>query len=114
MRVRHLTAQGNVDGEGWLLDPAAVRHGLLVAGRVAQLAGPVDLDSHAARGVLDHGLDDCIVVERLEVGAAVLTNDEGFVSAALHPARYAERPAVDLAARRTAWIQTLRERRGAP
>lgn len=114
MRVRHLTAAANVDADGWLLDPAAVRHGILVAGRVAQLAGPVDLDTHAARGFMDHGLDDCIVVERLEVGAPVLTNDEGFVTAALHPARYAERPAVDTEARRAEWGRTLRERRTAP
>jgi hypothetical protein len=72
MRIRHLTAAENVDTEGYLRDPALVRHGLVVGGQVAALAGPVEPLTHLNLDFPEHGLDDCLVAEQLAVRAAAL------------------------------------------
>jgi hypothetical protein len=77
MRVRHLTAADNVAPDGSLIDPLAVRHGLIVAGRVEALAGPVDPLTHLNADFTEHGLEQCAVVERLEVGAPACFEEAG-------------------------------------
>jgi hypothetical protein len=77
MKVRHLTALENVAPDGSLIDPAAVRHGLIVAGRVEALAGPVDPSTHLNADFSEHGLEQCAVVERLEVGAPAYFEEDG-------------------------------------
>src|SRR5918998_1158191 len=57
MRVRHLTPAENVAPDGSLVDPLAVRHGLIVGGRVAALAGPIDPPTHFNADFEEHGLD---------------------------------------------------------
>src|SRR5947207_15937263 len=112
MLVRHLTAARNVDPDGWLIDASAVRHGLIVAGRVAELAGPVELASHLNSDFAEHDLDRCVIVERLEVGAAVVRGADGLVFAAAPDQAYQPLGCLDLAARRAAWLAALAERRG--
>ena len=75
--VRHLTAADNVAQDGSLIDPTAVRHGLIVAGRVEALAGLVDPHTHLNADFAEHGLEQCAVVERLEVGAAACFEEDG-------------------------------------
>ena len=77
MKVRHLTAADNVAPDGSLIDPSAVRHGLIVAGRVDALAGAVDPLTHLNADFAEHGLEQCAVVERLEVGAPACFTEDG-------------------------------------
>lgn len=112
MRIRHLTPRDNVDAEGILIDPLLVRHGLLRAGAVADLAGPVDPLTHLNLDFPEHGLDDCLVVERLAVGAPVLLDGDRFRTAQAHPAAYTSRGRVDVGARRAAWQAAHRAARG--
>ena len=77
MKVRHLTAADNVAPDGSLIDPTAVRHGLIVAGRVSALAGLVDPATHLNADFDEHGLEQCAVVERLEVGARACFEEDG-------------------------------------
>lgn len=73
MPVRHLIDRDRVE-DGVVTDPSAVRHGSIRAGKIEALAGTVDLDSHLDPSV-DHDLDPCFVVEALEVGSPLLTED---------------------------------------
>ncbi|CAA9219826.1 MAG: hypothetical protein AVDCRST_MAG77-420 [uncultured Chloroflexi bacterium] len=121
MQVRHLVARDNLSPEGRILDPTAVRHGALRAGRVYALAGPIDAETHLNLDFPDHHLDPCVVVESLTEGAAALATpipdvDEPaspYLLAATAPTAYDHRGPVDVGARRTAWLAALRERRNA-
>src|SRR5689334_17427132 len=102
MLIRHLTAADNVDASGSLIDTLAVRHGVVVGGRVAALAGVVDPLTHLNLDFDEHDLERCAVAERLEVGAAVQTTEAGlrFVTAAAETYRHLG--GVDVQARRLA------------
>ena len=112
MLVRHLTAAANVDSAGWLIDPGAVRHGVVVGGRVAELAGPVERLTHLNSDFEAHDLDRCVVAERLEIGAGVLRGSDGLVFASAAESAYQPLGRVDLTARGVAWRAAIAARRG--
>src|SRR3954449_9482026 len=103
MKVRHLTAADNVAEDGSLLDPRAVRHGLIVAGHVSALAGLVDAETHLNADFDEHGLEQCAVVERLEIGAAACFTEDGLRQAWADDAAYEPLGRVDIAARLREW-----------
>ena len=103
MRVRHLTAADNVADDGSLIDPTAVRHGLIVAGRVSALAGLVDALTHLNADFDEHGLEQCAVVERLEIGAPACFGEDGLRLAWADDAAYKPLGRVDVSARLRDW-----------
>lgn len=106
MRVRHLTAAENVAPDGSLIDPTAVRHGLIVGGRVTALAGPVDPHTHLNSDFEEHGLEQCVVVvDALVVGAAAHFGEDGLRLAWAADAHYRPLGPVDTQARLAAWRQ---------
>jgi hypothetical protein len=111
MLVRHLTAAANIDSTGWLIDPGAVRHGIVVAGRVAELAGPVERLTHLNSDFDAHDLAQCLVAERLEVGAAVLRGPDGHIFASARDDAYQPLGRVDLTKRGIAWRAAIAARR---
>ncbi|MFN8634046.1 MAG: hypothetical protein U0893_09340 [Chloroflexota bacterium] len=113
MKVRHLTAIQNVAADGSLIDPLAVRHGLIVAGRIEALAGPVDPETHLNADFDEHGLEQCVVVERLEVGAPACFEEDGFRMAWAADAAYEPLGRVNISERLRAWraVRTARPRR---
>ena len=114
MRIRHLTAAANVAPDGSLLDPLAVRHGLIVGGRVAALAGPVDAPTHLNADFEEHGLDRVVVVEALAVGAPARFAEDGLHFAYAADEAYRPLGRVDLAERLHAWRVARTERRAVP
>ena len=111
MKVRHLTAADNVRADGSLIDPRAVRHGLIVAGRVSALAGPVDPLTHLNADFTEHGLEQCAIVERLEVGAPAHFDEDGLRLAWAADSEYRPLGRVDVQARLREWRAA---RAGAP
>jgi hypothetical protein len=112
VRIRHLVAADNVDAQGFVIDPLLVRHGIVLAGQIADLAGPIDPRTHLNHDFHEHQLGECLVAERLERGAALLWNGERFRAAQLRPGAYAPLGPVDVGGRRAAWQQAVgRERR---
>ena len=103
MRVRHLAAVSNVAPDGSLIDPLATRHGLIVGGRVAALAGPVDPLTHLNADFEEHGLDQVVVVEALAVGAAALFTEDSLRFAFAADEAYRSLGRVDLCERLRAW-----------
>ena len=108
MIIRHVVAQDNVAGNGRVIDPGRARHAVVVAGRVADLSGEVDPRTHLNLDYADHRLDWCVVVERLERGAAVARDGEGFIWARVSVSHYGRLGPVDVNARRLAWLQSRR------
>jgi hypothetical protein len=108
MRIRHLVSTDNVDGDGFVIDPLLARHGLVVAGRIAQLAGTIDPRTHLNHDFPDHGLDDCLVAERLEIGALLRWEGERFSIAGARPAAYTALGPVDRDGQRAAWQHAVR------
>ena len=103
MKVRHLTAADNVAEDGSLIDPTAVRHGLIVAGRVEALAGPVDPQTHLNSDFTEHGLEQCAIVEQLVVGARALFDEDGLRMAWAADSEYQPLGRVDVQARLREW-----------
>ena len=106
MKVRHLTAADNVREDGSLIDPLAVRHGIIVAGRVSALAGPVDPLTHLNADFAEHGLEQCAVVDALTVGAAAHFDEAGLRQAWAADSDYRPLGRVDVQARLKEWRAT--------
>lgn len=112
MTVRHVVEIGNVDEEGFIIDPAKARHCAIQAGALLQLSGPVDPLTHLNRDFAAHTLGDCVVAERLEPGALVLRELTGrFLVASTRPEALRRLRPVDVDARRIAWLEVHRRRR---
>ncbi len=112
MGIRHVVEAANVDADGFVIDPSAARHCVLLRGAVADLSGPVDPLTHLNSDFRHHALDGCVIAERLELGARVVTDGDGGLTLAFaRPSGMARRGAVDIDARRIAWLDALRQRR---
>lgn len=111
MIVRHLVDRGNVDRDGAIIDPVAVRHGTIVARRVGSLAGPIDPATHLNLDFPGHVLANAVVVEELILGAAVVLDPTGEAFQLASPRRTAfqRRGRVDVDARRAAWQRVARD-----
>lgn len=112
MTVRHITAVGNVDDDGYLVDPSLVHHGSIQGGRIGSLAGLVDPATHLNREFPEHEIGECVIAAELAVGAAVVMDDDGILVRAVprHDVM-SDLGHVDQGARRTEWLQVLRDRR---
>jgi hypothetical protein len=104
MRIRHLIAAADVDAEGRILAPERARHGIVVGGKIAALAGPVDPLTHLNLDFADHRLDSCLVAESLDVGAALLADDGVWQLAYTPRGAFAHLGPVDVGARRMEWL----------
>ena len=107
MRIRHLVAADNVDAQGYVIDPLLVRHGIVLAGQIGDLAGPIDPQTHLNRDFLEHRLEECLVAEQLERGAALLRDGDWFRMALVRPSRYTSLGPVDVDRRRADWQRTV-------
>lgn len=104
MNVYHLVAAENVGDDGLIMDARLVRHGVIEAGRVGALAGPIDPLTHLNLDFAAHQLGECVVVAALAVGAAVGFAGDGFAVARPQRAAFARLGAVDVGARRAQWL----------
>lgn len=109
MRIRHIVAAENVDAEGLIIDPLQACHGIVVAGRIAQLAGPIDPLTHLNSDFPDHRLDDCLVAERLENGAQLLWEGQRFRMASAPREAIQPRGPVNVEQRRIDWQNALKQ-----
>ena len=114
MTVRHLTQANNIDGDGFVIDPADVHHGAIQGSEIAALGGPVDPTTHLNRDFPAHEIGECTVVERLEVGASVVLDAQGqFTHAPVRDDAFRSFGRVNQGARRAEWLQLMAERRAA-
>jgi hypothetical protein len=102
MRIRHITSVDNLDAEGWLVDPLRAIHGIVVGGQIADMSGPIDPLTHLNLDFPGHRLGACLVAERLERGAALCWDGDGFALAEARALAYKRLGKVDESARRAA------------
>jgi hypothetical protein len=107
MRIRHLVAADNVDTQGYVIDPLLVRHGIVLGGQIGDLAGPIDPQTHLNRDFLEHQLEECLVAERLERGAALLHDGDRFRMGLVRADAYTSLGPVDVDRRRADWQRTV-------
>jgi hypothetical protein len=107
MRIRHIVAMDNVDAQGYVIDPLLVRHGIVLGGQIGDLAGPIDPQTHLNRDFLDHRLEECLVAERLDRGAALLRDGDRFRIAMVQATAYISLGPVDVDRRRADWQRTV-------
>lgn len=103
MRIRHLIAAADVDAQGRILAPERARHGIVVGGRIASLAGQIDPLTHLNLDFTEHRLDSCLIAEMLEVGAPILADEDGWIIAYPLYSAFAHLGTVDVGMRRTVW-----------
>jgi hypothetical protein len=110
--IRHMVASGNVDQEGYVIDPSQAVHGVILHGLVKEFSGSVDPVTHLNRDFPDHHLGPCVIAMRLEPGSPVLVDSEGQLTfAQARPSAFKRSGRVDVGARRLEWLQVHRERR---
>ena len=110
--IRHVIGRDDVDpATGLVTGAERARHAIIVAGRLADLSGPVDPATHLNLDEPDHLLTTCVVAERLEPGAPVLRDGEVWWSAPVAPTSYARRGRVDLGRQRAEWLAATRAAR---
>lgn len=114
MRIRHLVERQNVDSNGIVRDATAIRHGLIVGRCVGALAGAIDPDTHLNLDFHEHRAGECVVVERLVVGARVMLVDDRFATARVAPDAFAHRGPVDVHTRRFVWAKRRRQEAWSP
>lgn len=112
VRVRHLVTVEDCSPDGWVIRAERIRHGVVRAGRVAALAGPIDPATHLNLDFPQHRCTECLVVERMQVGAAVLGSPDGFAVARVPGPALSRLGLVDVGARREAWLAAFPGRAG--
>jgi hypothetical protein len=107
MRIRHIVEIENVDSQGYVIDPLLVRHGIVLAGEIGDLAGPIDPQTHLNRDFVEHRLEECLVAEQLERGATLLRDGDRFRIALVRTSAYMSLGSVDVDRRRADWQRTV-------
>ncbi|MEO7913664.1 MAG: hypothetical protein ABIV47_28765 [Roseiflexaceae bacterium] len=107
MRIRHIVAIDNIDQQGCVIDPLLVRHGIVLAGQIGDLAGPIDPLTHLNRDFHQHRLEECLVAERLERGATLLRDGDRFQIASVRTNAYTSLGPVDVDRRRADWQRAV-------
>ncbi len=105
MNIRHVVEASNVDGEGYVLDPSKVKHGVVRAGKIWSLSGFIDPGTHLNLDFVDHRVTGCIITSRFIRYAAVRIKLDGFVFAHVKNESYEHLGFVDIDARRIEWMK---------
>lgn len=105
MRIRHIVAEDRVDGLALIRDPASIRHCIIHGGQIAELSGPIDPLTHLNLDFPEHQACECIVAERLQVGAKVLLEEDTFRTARVGLSSLGHFGQVSVAQRRREWLR---------
>ncbi|MGR3300914.1 MAG: hypothetical protein ACUZ8I_00275, partial [Candidatus Scalindua sp.] len=81
MNIRHVVEASNVDGEGYVLDPSGVKHGVVRARKIWSLSGFIDPRTHLNLDFVDHRVTNCIIASSFIKYAPVEIKQDGFVFA---------------------------------
>lgn len=77
MVVRHCVEATNVNEDSFVINPSQIRHVTVKAGKIEEMSGLIDPDTHLNLDFDSHKVDACIIAERLERGAKVRFSDQG-------------------------------------
>lgn len=106
MIVRHVVEASNVDNAGYVIDASKIKHGVVRAGKIWDLAGFIDFRTHLNLDFADHRVTGCVIASRLCKYALVSVNRDGFIFARVKNESYQPYGFVDIDARRIEWMNT--------
>lgn len=95
----------NVDEKSYVLDPFKIRHGVVRAGKIWDLAGSIDYRTHLNLDFADHRVTKCIITSQFCKYAAVKIKEDGFVFAHVKNESYKHLGFVDIDERRIEWMK---------
>ena len=81
MIVRHVVEASNVDNEGYVIDASKIKHGVVRAGKIWDLAGFIDFRTHLNLDFADHRVTGCIIAGQFCKYALVNVKRDGFIFA---------------------------------
>ncbi len=105
MVVRHVVEISNVDGEDYVIDPSRIKHGVVRAGKLWDLAGFIDGRTHLNLDFVHHKVTDCIITTKFEKDMPIVIKQDGFVLAKVKKEHYKHYGFVDVDARRIEWMK---------
>ena len=112
MLIRHCVEQSNVDENCIVKDPTKIIHAVIVGGRIKAMSGPIDPASHLNLDYPDHKAGDCVIVEKLEVGAKAIFGGRGLAFANVDPrSAFDHHGYVDYTQRLSDMIEAVKEAR---
>ncbi len=82
--IRHLTSVYNTKNNE-IIDPLKVKHGVIVALKVADLSGWIDPLTHLNLDFPEHLMKIVHVVDRLEVGGKIILDGDRFKYVIVNP-----------------------------
>jgi hypothetical protein len=85
--IKHITSIDNIRN-GMVYDPTMVKHGVVTEKRISDLSWWIDPETHLNLDLPAHLLDLVFVATRLEKGAKILANSDGFVIAPVGSGAY--------------------------
>ena len=104
MIVRHVVEASNVDNEGYVIDASKIKHGVVRAGKIWDLAGFIDCRTHLNLDFADHRVTGCIIASRFCKHALVNVKRDGFIFARVKNESYKHYGFVDIDERRIEWM----------
>ena len=104
MIVRHVVEGSNVDNEGYVIDASKIKHGVVRAGKIWDLAGFIDCRTHLNLDFADHRVTGCIIAGQFCKYALVNVKQDGFIFARVKNESYKQYGFVDIDARRIEWM----------
>ena len=105
MVVRHVVEASNVDDDGYVADPFKIKHGVVRAAKIWDLAGFIDFRTHLNLDFEDHRVTECIITSQFCKFAPVRMKPDGFVFAKVKSESYKHFGFVDIDARRIEWMK---------
>lgn len=93
--IRHCVEESNVNDDMCIMDPTKIRHVTVKAGKIESMSGMIDPASHLNLDFPDHRVTICIIAEKLELGAPVKMDNEGFLFANVEKCAYGHYGYVD-------------------
>ncbi|HHT9126060.1 MAG TPA: hypothetical protein ACFYD6_09615 [Candidatus Brocadiia bacterium] len=105
MVIRHVVEISNVDDEGYVIDAFKIKHGVVRAGKIWDLAGFIDFRTHLNLDFADHRVTECIIAGQFSKYAPIKIKQDGFVFAKVKGESYRHFGFVDIDARRIEWMK---------
>ncbi len=110
MVIRHCTEAKNVNADLTVIDATNIRHVTINARRISSMSGKIDPKTHLNLDYPDHRVTDCVVAEKLELGAIVRLKNGGLVFATVDPSSYSNLGPIDYTQRLFDMIDAVKKR----
>jgi len=111
MQIRHCVEENNVDENLIIKNPKEIRHIIAQGGKIKQMSGFIDPNSHLNLDYSLHRITKCIIAKKFEIGSEVLFTNSGFVFAMVTKSHFKHYGYIDYTKNLTNMIDKVNELR---